>query len=1419
MAEDAEIDATGLKKATSAYQYYSREHSSITRDKLLSEGKDAGMGPIVQIVSANWRALSETERAPYEKSAKTDKARYLEECRIRDEAVLAEQEERRRNNQMTSTDTRMRNSTLSNTEAMTIKDAVPKRTRELSDKEKSDKKDRLQAKRIEKAAEDKQAAEVKATRAAQAEARLKFLLSQSDLFSHFGSAGRNKESVTSPMKSSGSSRHTDGTPTSSRRAAEAMIAEEADENAESATSTSVPKAQTLLTQPSIISGGALRAYQLEGLNWMVRLMENGINGILADEMGLGKTLQSISIIAYLKQFMKIDGPHLIMVPKSTLSNWMNEFNRFCPTIRVLRFHGSKEEREEIINTRINQAKAVSGSGRDWDVVVTTYEVVNLEKNVLTKIAWKYLIIDEAHRLKNEASLFSQTVRMLQTDYRLLLTGTPLQNNLHELWALLNFLLPDVFSSSEQFDDWFNLDVDDTEAKQRIIGQLHKLLRPFMLRRLKADVEKSLLPKTETILFVGMSKMQKKLYKDILMRDIDTINGSSGDKKGRTAVLNIVMQLRKACNHPYLFPGIEDRSADPLGDHLYNNCGKMVLLHKLLIKLKQRGNRVLLFSQMTKMIDIFEDYFVAMGYKYCRIDGNTSYEDREDGIAAYNKPGSDKFIFVLSTRAGGLGINLQTADTVILYDSDWNPQADLQAQDLTDDTIEVKVVERAQQKLKLDAMVVQQGRLAEKEKKLTTEDLMDSIRFGADKIFKSKESAISDDDIDAILDAGKKRTEEMSSKMVTSEKGDMYDFSLDGGMKAQEFDGIDYSDRNAREEMNALAMAAYVDTGKRERKVVASYSESVRALAPNGEDVDKKAKIPRHLRLPKMDDCQFYNRQRLEELHETELKMWDEIIESGKNPLAGITTSTFVMLPPELHSEKEQLLSEGFKDWSRSTFSQFCRHCGKFGRSEFDKIARELQLPSEEVERYSKVFWEKGAFFLGEEDYSQKVKLIEKGEKHLEEIQRLSQATAKLISRFNDPWEELTFKHSGSANRIFNAVEDRFLLCLTHMHGHGSWNRIRSSLQRSDRFRFDSYLQSCSEEALGKRCELLMRSAERELAEIERKQTDSLANKNKDATADQLKLATLQTSQKEWHRKMANIRTQMRNLKDPNGKAAPGSKTMKTDSALTKASTTAKKAKPTLSSTTASAAPKAAKSLTGGAKKVSNFPDNIVHVLCKYVLENATLGLDAFKTGFNSIHPDIPKRQVEMKIQELFIKKGKKYEIREGMEKSLKEYAPPPLPKKAPVKREREPGDRPQPRRSKLTTALGLFAAEQKKVIEKKLSVDPSYVTASADEKKKLVKDDVTKMFNELGEEATATYTNRANAKNAENNEAYATQLAEWDASQKEFMAKKVKTEDGSSAPPAPPAPLASPESVKQESSDVAMPAVNAEVQAVAMDTN
>ena len=386
-------------------------------------------------------------------------------------------------------------------------------------------------------------------------------------------------------------------------------------------------------------------------------------------------------MAYHYEYLKIQGPHLVCVPKSTLSNWMNELNRWCPSLRAIRFHGNKEEREALSEEYFsNEAAAHDGrrptrqilnektgemeddnsdNPRAWDVCITTYEVANTERKALGRFAWKYLVIDEAHRLKNEASLFSNTVRGFNTTYRLLLTGTPLQNNLHELWALLNFLLPDIFSSSEQFDEWFNLEIDDADAKKTMITQLHGILRPFMLRRLRADVAKGLPPKTETLIMVGMSKMQKQLYKRLLLRDIEAITGKNTNS-GKTAILNIVMQLRKCCNHPYLFEGVEDRTLDPLGEHLVDNCGKLNMVDKLLKKLQERGSRVLIFTQMTRILDILEDFMVMRKYKYCRIDGNTDYETREKSIDNFNAPGSEIFCFILSTRAGGLGINLQVS---------------------------------------------------------------------------------------------------------------------------------------------------------------------------------------------------------------------------------------------------------------------------------------------------------------------------------------------------------------------------------------------------------------------------------------------------------------------------------------------------------------------------------------------------------------------------------------------------------------------------------------------------------------------------------------------------------------------------------------------------------------------------------------
>jgi len=960
--------------------------------------------------------------------------------------------------------------------------------------------------------------ELRRDRAKQAKLRLEFLLQQSDIFSHFGNVKEESARYGRAAAAAAAKKKEEGT--GSRRATEGDVADDVD-----AADLEVVETQTtyLMTQPTTIGFGKMRPYQLEGLNWMIRLQENGVNGILADEMGLGKTLQSIAILVYMLEYQQRTGPHLVVVPKSVLSNWMLEFTRWAPAIKVIKFHGNKEEREKI--SREFMEPAQRDEDRTWNVCITTYEVCSLEKNVLNKFAWQYLIIDEAHRLKNEASAFSQTIRTFETRYRLLLTGTPLQNNLHELWALLNFLVPDVFANAEQFDEWFNLDIEDADEKNKLISQLHKILRPFMLRRLKADVEKSLLPKHETILFTGMSAMQKKLYRDILLRDFEVLQGGASGTGNRTALLNIVMQLRKCAGHPYLFPGVEDRTLPPLGEHLILNCGKMVLLDKLLRRLKERGHRVLLFTQMTRILDIMEDYLVMRQFKYCRIDGNTSYDDRESFINSYNAPDSEKFLFLLSTRAGGLGINLQTADVVILYDSDWNPQADLQAQDrahrigqkkavqvfrlVTEHTIEEKIVERAQQKLKLDAMVVQQGRLKDKDK-LSRDEILSAVRFGADKIFKSKDSSITDDDIDLILDAGRKKTEELNSKLQNADKGDMLDFKLDGGgISSQTFEGIDYAKAaHAQAELFGI-----MDIGKRERKPVANYNENQlyqsQMTAMQGvkkKTKRKETKLPKYLRLPRLEEWQMFDTAALQIIQDEEEATFKSLPEdeqrmanikvkrgnaTGERSAEEQAADNFE-LPPLLSDEKQQektkLLSEGFSDWGRMHYLAFVRANVKYGRNDLEKIALSVGKPLSAVEAYATAFWSEtvGKVRFSEHEYEKVIKMIEKGEKKIGEIKGLVRATKVLVSIFDNPWRELEFSFVNCKDKVFTLDEDRHLLCWAHKFGYGQWEAVKMAIRRNPNFRFDYFLRSLPTELIGRRCEQLMKAAEKEVEQMEKR---------------------------------------------------------------------------------------------------------------------------------------------------------------------------------------------------------------------------------------------------------------------------------------------------------------------------------------------
>ncbi|KXJ90906.1 SNF2 family N-terminal domain-domain-containing protein [Microdochium bolleyi] len=868
-------------------------------------------------------------------------------------------------------------------------------------------------------------------------------------------------------------------------------------------------AETVFRESPSFIHGTMRDYQVAGLNWLISLHENGISGILADEMGLGKTLQTISFLGYLRYIMDTTGPHLVVVPKSTLDNWRREFAKWTPDVDVLVLQGAKDERNALINDRLVDQK--------FDVCITSYEMILREKSHLKKFAWEYIIIDEAHRIKNEESSLAQVIRVFNSRNRLLITGTPLQNNLHELWALLNFLLPDVFGDSEAFDQWFSGQDQDQDT---VVQQLHKVLRPFLLRRVKADVEKSLLPKKEMNLYIGMSEMQIKWYKKILEKDIDAVNGAGGKRESKTRLLNIVMQLRKCCNHPYLFEGAEPGPPYTTDEHLVFNSGKMVLLDKLLKRLQAQGSRVLIFSQMSRLLDILEDYCVFREFKYCRIDGNTAHEDRIAAIDEYNKPGSEKFIFLLTTRAGGLGINLTTADIVVLFDSDWNPQADLQAMDrahrigqtkqvvvyrfVTENAIEEKVLERAAQKLRLDQVVIQQGRAGPAAKgPAGKEELLNMIQHGAEKVFQTKgavglgengSTELNDDDMDAILSKGESRTQELSSKYEKLGLDDLQKFTSES---AYEWNGENFGGKKKEIGIN------WINPAKRERKeqsysVDKFYREAIYGTSSKAES---KPKAPRAPRQVPVHDYQFYP-ARLKELQERETAFYRKEI-GYKIPIADGEEDTLeereaqraadqeeidnaVALTEEEQEEKQKLSTQGFSEWNKRDFQQFVNGSAKSGRTNYEGISEEVDSKTPaEIKAYAKVFWQRHEEIS---DYQKYLQVIDAGEERRSKTEHQRKMLRKKLSLYRVPLQQMKINYSVSTTnkKVYTEEEDRFLLVLLDKYGidtEGIYDKIRDEIRESPLFRFDWFFLSRTPIEISRRCTTLLTTIVKEFEDV------------------------------------------------------------------------------------------------------------------------------------------------------------------------------------------------------------------------------------------------------------------------------------------------------------------------------------------------
>ncbi|CDQ88401.1 unnamed protein product [Oncorhynchus mykiss] len=592
-------------------------------------------------------------------------------------------------------------------------------------------------------------------------------------------------------------------------------------------------------QPLLFTGGVMRSYQIEGVEWLRMLWENGINGILADEMGLGKTIQCIAHVAMMLE-RKVMGPFLVVAPLSTLPNWINEFKRFTPEVSVQLYHGPAKDRMALLK----QIRKPQGLHNMFPVVVTSFEIAMIDRKFLQRFHWKYLIVDEGHRIKNLNCRLVRELKMLPTDNKLLLTGTPLQNNLAELWSLLNFLLPEVFDDLKSFESWFDIDTIGSDAKnvvanereQNILHMLHQILTPFLLRRLKSDVTLEVPPKKEIVVYAPLTVKQESFYTAVVNKTIAKVLGqvkveapvvltTDGRPKRRTRrpvdyketdgdtpydlekylervqkeaeqspasvvdvqmpldsqinlkLQNILMLLKRCCNHPYLIeypldPATQEFKID---EQLVQTSGKFLILDRMLPELKKRGHKVLIFSQMTSILDILMDYCYLRGYQYSRLDGSMAYPDREENMTKFSSD-PEVFLFLLSTRAGGLGINLTAADTVIIFDSDWNPQADLQAQDrchrigqtkpvvvyrlVTANTIDQKILERASAKRKLEKMVIHKkkfkgGKAELKQTKscVDVSELMDLLntRDYEKEVKSTKGKVISDKDLEALLD--------------------------------------------------------------------------------------------------------------------------------------------------------------------------------------------------------------------------------------------------------------------------------------------------------------------------------------------------------------------------------------------------------------------------------------------------------------------------------------------------------------------------------------------------------------------------------------------------------------------------------------------------------------------------------------------
>lgn len=599
----------------------------------------------------------------------------------------------------------------------------------------------------------------------------------------------------------------------------------------------------------------------------------------------------------------------------------------------------------------------------------------------------------------------------------------------------------------------------------------------MLRRLKSEVQFKLPSKKEIYLYVGLSPLQKSLYKQILTKNIDSINGVNRDK---IQLLNVLMQLKKVCNHPYLFPKIEEGPPYITGEHLIDNSMKMIVLDRLLALKYSEKSKVLIFSQMVTVINILDDYCRYRGYKFCRIDGSTSRDDRDNQIENFQAPESDIFIFLLSTRSGGLGINLYAANTVIIYDSDWNPQVDLQAIDrahrigqtkpvtvyrfVAEGTVEEKIVERAAKKLKIDNLIIQKGKAIQN--KPSALEINNMIQFGANNIFQ-EDGGSKELNIEEVLEYSENKTHEIYGKLKSLEdKMKITNLSLlSNSNDIYRFEGEDYKNFTVNESANFLNISNF---GSRERKFIYSNLQSNTAN-------DQKRK-PRVLTGWKAKvnggyEHQLFNRERLDRLDNKE-KQWNDYLallekanETG-DPIDGIPEPQEFTQADE--DERARMLSLGYDNWSKKDFSRLCEALKTVMVDNYEELSRLVKNKTpQDIEQYLKSLLPSLNKLKGGIKLQARIKNVqaenEKIENYHVKIRRLfddiAEKSEEIYSKMNLsnlpklPNKQAVESQSKNVD-LLNLDDDKYLLCMLFKYGYGNWGQIRFHIMFDPKMSFN-----------------------------------------------------------------------------------------------------------------------------------------------------------------------------------------------------------------------------------------------------------------------------------------------------------------------------------------------------------------------------